>query len=142
MDVKTVQKMYAFKKTSFYIIVATVAISIVRDTITGIGVGTVLALLIYLKQFTKGDIHVTIFRNKEFLKKTLLSQYIHEQHPDDIVIVKFLGELNYLNIEGHFDHIEQLSICKKVILSFSQMSDIDIDGVDTLEEELQTLEKK
>jgi len=142
MDFKTVQKMYAFKKTSFYVIVATIVVSIIWDNIIGIAVGTVLSLLIYLKQFTKGDIHVTIFRNKEFFKKTLLSQYIHEQDPDDIVIVKFLGELNYLNIEGHFDHIEQLSICKKVILSFSQMSDIDIDGVETLEEELQCLEKK
>lgn len=142
MDFHMLKKMYAFKKTSFYIIIVTIVVSIVRDTIIWIMIWTLLSLLIYLKQFTKGDINVTIFRKKEFLKKTLLSQYIHEQHPDDIVIVKFLGELNYLNIEGHFDHIEQLSVCKKVVLSFSQMSDIDIDGVETLEEEMQTLEKK
>lgn len=135
MDFDVLRKFYAFKKTSFYIILITIFLSIVEDTVVGILVGTVLALLIFLKRVTNADLNITVFRNNKFFHKGTLGVYLkHHQDPEDIVIVKLFGEINYLNSETYLDQIKKVKACKMVVFSFSQLSDIDIDGTEILEQ--------
>ena len=98
-------------------ILVTIFFSVVEDTMTGILVGTALSLLVFLKRVTEGDLHVTVFRNKEFFIKTLLPEYIPLQSLEDTVIIKFNGEINYLNSENYLNQIKKIKKCHRIILN-------------------------
>ena len=142
MDFEILKKFYKFKKTSFFLILVTIFFSVVEDTMTGILVGTALSLLVFLKRVTEGDLHVTVFRNKEFFIKTLLPEYLPLQSIEDTVIIKFNGEINYLNSENYLNQIKKIKKCHRIIFSFAQLSDMDIDAIEALENVLEYFKRK
>lgn len=123
-------------------ILVTIFFSVVEDTMTGILVGTALSLLVFLKRVTEGDLHVTVFRNKEFFIKTLLPEYLPLQSMEDTVIIKFNGEINYLNSENYLNQIKKIKKCHRIIFSFAQLSDMDIDAIEALENVLEYFKRK
>lgn len=142
MDFSILKKFYTYKKTSFYIILITITFSILFDTIVGILVWTILTLLIFIARITYTDPRVTIFRKKDFFTKTKLTTYIKKQEIGDIIIIKFAWELNYLNIDYQFNEIKKIKSGSIIIFSFEQISDIDIDGLEYLEDIIHYLEHK
>ena len=90
MDFKVVKKFYSLKKTSFYIILITIIVSIIEDTMIGLIVGTLISLLIFLKRVTNTELYITIFRKNKFWRKEVLSKYIHDQSAEDIIVIKLL----------------------------------------------------
>ncbi|MEI6118166.1 MAG: sodium-independent anion transporter [bacterium] len=66
-----------------------------------------------------------------------MAKYIHHQSPDDTVVVKFSGQINYLNSENYYQQLRKIHACKIIIFSFSQASDVDMDGLQALENSLQ-----
>ena len=142
MDFEILKKFYKFKKTSFFLILITIFFSVVEDTMIGILVGTALSLLVFLKRVTEWELHVTIFRWKEFLIKTTLPTYLPEQSLEDTVIIKFNGEINYLNSENYINQIKKIKKCHRIILSFAQLSDMDIDAIEALENVLEYFKRK
>lgn len=139
MEFSILKKFYKFQKTAFYVILITIGIAIFQDTVIAILVGTVLTLIIYLKRISNKNLKVTIFRDKKFLTKTTLDEYLKTQKKDDIVILKLTGEINYLNNESYLNDIINIHHSKMIIFSFSQISDIDIDGIEALEEVIHIL---
>lgn len=142
MDFHILKKFYKFKKTSFALIIVTIFFSVVEDTIIGILVGTALSLLVFVKRVSEWELNVTIFRNKEFFKKTTLLEYLAHQDIQDTVIVKFVWEINYLNSENYINQIKKIKKCDRVILAFAQLSDMDIDAMEALEEVLEHFNRK
>jgi sulfate permease, SulP family len=133
MDFHVLQIFYERKKVSFWIIITTIIISIFEDTIVWLVIGTIITLLIFLKRVTAGDIKVTIFQNRKFAKKLLLADYIHEQNEKDLVIVKCTGQISYLNTEAYLKQLLSLT-SNTIVLSLWQVSDIDIDGLECIDE--------
>ena len=142
MDFSVLKKFYNFKKTSFYIILITIIFSVLFDTVIGILVWTILTLLIFIARVTNTDPRVTIFRDKNFYTKTNLKKYINKQLENDIIIIKFAWELNYLNIDNQFSDIKKIISWSHIIFSFEQLSDIDIDGLESLEDAIERLINK
>jgi anti-anti-sigma regulatory factor len=87
-------------------------------------------------------LHVTVFRGKEFFIKTTLPSYLPEQSLEDTVIIKFNGEINYLNSENYINQIKKIKKCHRIILSFAQLSDMDIDAIEALENVLEYFKRK
>lgn len=142
MEFKILKQFYILQKTSFYIILITIIIAIFQDTVFAILIWTALTLLIYLKRISNKNLKVTVFRNKKFLTKTILDDYIPIQQKNDVIILKLTWEINYLNNESYLNFITKLKDPQMIIFSFSQTSDIDIDWIEALENIITTLKEQ
>ena len=100
-----------------------------------------MSLLIYIRHSAEGDLHVTVFRDKTYHKKMLLSKYLTEQKPKDIVVIKFSGEVNFINVANELELINRLEGQESVVLSLSQIEYMDIDGLESFEEIIESFEK-
>lgn len=94
----------------------------------------------YVYHATVRDIPVTVFRDKLFFKKALLTPYLEEQGHDDIIVVKLSEEINFISSSWKLQNIYQLVYPKIVILSFSQIQYIDDDGESLLEDIIEHFE--
>lgn len=137
LDISVFKDFYRFKKTSFSIILITIIISIFVDTVAGIVIGTIIALLVFIKRTSNEQINIIVFKNHKFISKSSLAKYIGNQQSDDTVVVKFSGQINYLNSDNYYQQLVQIHTCKIIVFSFSQASDIDMDGLQSLESALQ-----
>jgi len=137
LDVSVFKHFYGFKKTSFYIVVITIIVSVFVDTIAGIVVGTIIALLVFIKRTSNEQINVIVFKNHKFVSKSSLKDYIHHQDIEDTLVVKFSGQINYLNSDNYYQQLRKIQWCKKIVFSFSQASDVDMDGLQSLESSLE-----
>ena len=57
-------------------------------------------------------------------------QYVDQQQDGDVVVCKFAGDISFLNINADIKHIAKVNKKVKLILSFSSISYIDIDGIE------------
>lgn len=145
IDMKLLKKVWKLERAAFYIILITLFVSIFKEPTYGILTGTSISLLIFLKGVYHAKPLVNIFRNGSFYEKTELKKYIQEQKAWDILVVKLPWGLNYINIENYITllkKIEDVGPWKKIILSCSALGDIDIDGLEALEEVVEEFEGK
>ncbi len=142
IDITLLKHLFFIEKKAFLITIIVTFFSVVEEPVYGILIGTVITLLIFLKNVTNTEANVSIFRNNKLYKKMQLVHYIHEQNDGDIILMKFSGWLNYLNTEHAIEVIEKLDKKQHILLSFSHMGDIDIDGVEAIEHMIQFLEEK
>lgn len=108
LDVSVFKHFYGFKKTSFYIVVITIIVSVFVDTIAGIVVGTIIALLVFIKRTSNEQINVIVFKNHKFVSKSSLKEYIHHQDKEDTLVVKFSGQINYLNSDNYYQQLRKI----------------------------------
>lgn len=118
------------EKGAFVIMVITTLLSVLEEPTYGILVGTTIALLIFIKQVSAGDAFVSVFRQKTFFQKMSLDEYVKIQEKEDIVVVNFVGGLSYLNIEPLIESITELKEKQTILISFSHMGNLDVDGVE------------
>jgi SulP family sulfate permease len=142
IDVNLYKNIHSLDKVSFYLTLFVAFVTVADDPIMGIVLGTAITLIVFIGKVSKGNIDVTVFRDHVFFDKLRLSEYVKVQNPHDIIIYRFTGTLNYLNIEGQLEQVKQLQEPKTVIFSFGQVNSIDIDGIETFEEIFSFLEKK
>lgn len=139
IDINLLKKLYSLEKTAFYITLVTAILSVVEEPTYWILAWTAITLMIFIKKVTQWDAKVSIFRNKEFLDKLDLSKYVDIQDKNDIILMKFVWWLNYLNIENNINNIEKINKWQTIIFSFSHMWDLDIDWMEALEQMIQNL---
>ncbi|MDD5376492.1 MAG: SulP family inorganic anion transporter [Candidatus Gracilibacteria bacterium] len=142
IDVNLYKNIHSLDKVSFYLTLFVGFVTVADDPIMGIVLGTAIALIVFLGKVSKGNVDVTVFRDRLFFDKLRLSEYVKVQHPNDIIIYRFAGTLNYLNIESQLEQVKLLIEPKTVIFSFGQVNSIDIDGIEAFEEIFAFLEKK
>lgn len=145
IDIKLLKKVFSLEKTAFYIILITLTISVLEEPTYGILAGTALSLLIFLKGVYHAKPVVNLFRKGEFVEKIELSKYVRNQEANDIIVVKLPWGLNYINIENYITllkKIDDAEAWKNLILSCSALWDIDIDGLEALEELIEEFEHK
>jgi MFS superfamily sulfate permease-like transporter len=105
-------------------------------------IGTLITLLIYIKKITNSDANISVFREWDFCEKKSLKKYIKNQQDWDLILTKFSSWLNYLNIENQLSKIEKLNANQKVIISLSHITNIDIDGIEAIDEMIDILQEK
>ena len=84
----------------------------------------------YIRDVTKGDMMVNVFRNGEFHKRWTIMKYISKQEDYDIAIIKLPHDMTFLNASQEIEHIEAISKPSIYIFSCSQLQYMDIDALE------------
>ncbi|MDD3793567.1 MAG: SulP family inorganic anion transporter [Candidatus Gracilibacteria bacterium] len=134
IDIGLLKKLYSIEKQAFFITLITTFFSVFWEPTYGILIGTAITLIIYIGKITNSDAYVTVFRKGGDREKISLSKYTHSQHHEDVLLTKFSLGLNYLNIETNIALIEKLNHNQKLIISLAHMGNIDIDGIEAIDE--------
>ncbi len=143
INIDHLKELYAIRQGAFYIAFITAFFTVLEDATFWIIIGTLIALIIYLKKVTSSGAKVSVFRNNKFVKKTDFGLYAHKKQQDeDVILLKFDGGLNYLNQEKNIHHLELIDKKITIILSFAHMWYLDIDGIETINDTSLALKEK
>lgn len=141
IDFGLLVKMYRMQRSAFAIMMVTTVVSVLEDPTVGILLGTSIALIVFIRGVSAGDAYVSVFRKGVFHRKESLSEYVRDQSGDDVIVVNFVGGLSYLNVEPLLESVAKVNRGQTVLVSFSHMGDLDVDGIEGLEELVASLEK-
>lgn len=140
IDINLLKKLYSLEKTAFFITITTTFFAVVFEATYGILIGTVITLIIYIKKITNSNANISVFKKDGEVEKIPLTKYLQKQESGDIILAKFSWGLNYLNIEWNIAAIEKLNANQKVIISLGHIWNIDVDGMEAIDEMIQTLQ--
>ncbi|MCS6982891.1 MAG: SulP family inorganic anion transporter [Candidatus Absconditabacterales bacterium] len=123
-------------------IMCTVAlVTVLYDPMYGILAGTSISLLSFLSKAKNGQARVIVFRQGIFYNKLLLATYKKNPDANDCLIIKIPDSLSFLNVSTLRDELRSLPNTY-VILSFSQVYSLDIDGNDLITSYLMMMKNK
>lgn len=143
LDFKHYRQIYQFDHQDAVILAIVAFVTFLTDPVYGILAWVSISLLWYIKRNTESTPYVTIFRDKVFYKKTTLDKYItRHQHEQDIIVIKFVGEINFINMSMIQQWIDKLTQHPHTIFSMSGVSHMDLDGVDTFNELISDLQDR
>lgn len=136
--------LYQHDKTAFGISMLVAAITIIEDPIVGILVGAAISLLLFVKKLSEGQAEISVNKNKEMIARLYGSAYaLGEISHGDVVVYRFSGPMTYVNAQSHILAISRINgVTKTIILSFRNISYIDIDGVDAITEIIEDLNNR
>lgn len=140
IDLNLLKKLYKLEKTAFFITIATTFFAVVFEATYWILIWTAITLIIYIRKITNSDANISVFRKNWDVEKISLTKYLEKQESWDLILTKFSGWLNYLNIEWNISAIEKLNKNQKVIISLGHIWNIDVDGIEAIDEMIDTLE--
>ncbi|HEY1037555.1 MAG TPA: SulP family inorganic anion transporter [Candidatus Paceibacterota bacterium] len=156
--------LYRFDKTAFWISLAVAFLSIVYDPLIGILAGSAVALLVFVKYLSKAQCELVVgkFADTDFVKsseggstisprqeipgahmKRVTAEELElEEVSADVLVYRFVGELNYMNAERYKELTHKIAHAKHVIFNFKNLFYVDVDGLDALDEIIEELEGK
>lgn len=126
--------LYRLDRPMFWLSMVVAGITIVEDPIVGILVGATVALLIFVRQLSKGQSEITIHKGSEFIARVPSSRMEECTHEGDVTVYRLAGELTYFNGRAHEERVKKINACHTIILNLRNLFYIDLDGVDTLQE--------
>ncbi len=134
------KRMFFHDKKNFYLSLATAGVTVYWDPIIGILLGVGVALLVLVEKISRGQFDMTINdKNKRMVDHVRGDMLEKAVEGSDTVVYSFDGLLCYLNSEAHSVRIAgSLGEAKNIILRFRNVCYIDMDGVETLDEIIQT----
>lgn len=131
---------YTHNKSAFGISLIVAVITVIQDPIVGILVGSVVSLLIFVNHFSKAQSEIIVNKNKKMVAKIQTLKFNEvEKHGGDIVVYRFAGQMNYINSQSHLDNLNKMNGVHTVILNFRNLFYIDMDGIDSLKEIIETM---
>ncbi len=136
--------LYKHDKAAFSMSMLVAVITIIEDPIIGILVGAALSLLLFVKKLSEGQAEISVNKNKEMVARLYGSVYeLGEISHGDVVVYRFSGPMTYVNAQSHILAISRINgVTKTIILSFRNISYIDIDGVDAITEIVEDLNNR
>lgn len=134
-------KLLSNEKIAFGVSLIVAGVTLIIDPIAGILIGTIIALLIFAQEVSKGKSDIQFWKNGSYLT-TLQSTELSTHHVDsDIVIYRITGTLTYINMPAHIDSIKLIKGNKHVIISLRHAFYADSDGIDYLGELITILKR-
>ncbi len=128
-------------KREFWLVIITALVMVFIDTIAGLAVGSVLALLFFIEKLSSGQFEMTTNDSEHHM----ICRY-YKEDPEgftdacDVIVYSMKGELAYLNAEAHMERLEQkIKDFNTLVLRFRELSFIDIEGMHALEHIIKTL---
>jgi SulP family sulfate permease len=144
VKVEHFNKLYQFDKRSFYLAIFVALLTVVWEPIIAIGIGTVIALLLFINQIAQpnGEVNINDGNHKLLSRSHVLD--LEEIDPDaKTVVYRFSGEFVYINAQSHRIAISQVHEgIKVVIFSLRNLYYIDMDGAETLAEIIDDLQSR
>ncbi len=143
MSAEHFSHLYKYDRIAFYTSLVVALITVIQDPIVGILVGAVVSLLVFINKIAQVGGEVTINRGKHMVGRYHSSDLQTIKDHGDILVYRFSGELTYINAQAHLGAVAQINgNTNAVVLSFRNLYYIDIDGLDAIEEIVETLHAK
>lgn len=144
IEVKHLKMYWKHDKAGLLIVAIVAFLTAHKDPALGIAIGTALGLMMTIEQLTHGTYELG-YNTKQ---KGEVDHVYGEKHfnckEEAILVYSFKGLLSHLNGQSHFAHFESLEKGKResvIIFRFREVSFIDIDGVNTLDEIIDEVKK-
>lgn len=136
-------RMYKIDRKSFLISLLVAFVTIYEDPTIGILFGVAISLFIFLENLSQGqfDLGINDLNKKMTAHISGKKNYkINKNSPTLVYSIK--GYLTYMNSQTHLARFNTEHNHKNIVLRLRELSFIDMDGVDALEEIIETLEKR
>lgn len=136
-------RLYRQDRPAFWLSMGVAALSIAFDPMVGILVGASSSLLLFIHTMSKGQAEVTINRQGAIAGRHSIASFLHTKpHQGDVFVYRFAGPLNYVNAQAHAEVLDALSGPHTVVLAFRNLFFMDLDGLDALEDMVDSLESR
>ncbi len=123
------------EKIAFAISFLVAFIIVIDDPITGILVGTVIALLIFVNKVSYGQTEILLWKNGKMQEAILKNNFLKRSIIDsDLIVYKISGTLTYINMPAHLEVAKKIKGNNYVIISLRHSFYADTDGIDYLGE--------
>lgn len=134
---------YAHNKSAFGLSIVVALITVIQDPIVGILIGSVISLLVFVNHFSKAQSEIIINKDKKMVAKIQTLKFNEiEKHGGDVIVYRFAGQMNYINSQSHLENLERMNGVHTVVLNFRNLFYIDVDGLDSLKEIIETMRRK
>lgn len=135
VEMEHFKTMWIHEKKSFVISIIVAIVCIYEDPIVGIVLGTVIALLLFMERLSHGHFELSL-NDKKGIVKRYSNQELQDKVDDcETLVYSIKGQLVYINAQSHTSRFSQnLNGYKNVIIRLRELSFIDLDGVDALDE--------
>ncbi|MBU6430881.1 MAG: SulP family inorganic anion transporter [Patescibacteria group bacterium] len=134
---------YVHNKSAFGLSIVVALITIIQDPIVGILVGSIISLLIFVNHFSKAQSEIIINKDRKMVAKIQTLKFNEiEKHGGDVIVYRFAGQMNYINSQSHLENLSKINGAHTVILNFRNLFYIDVDGLDSLKEIVETMTGK
>ncbi len=146
VETKHLKELWLFSRRDFWLAIVTATTMILIDTVAGIIVGSLLALLFFVEQLSKGQFEMTI-NNEEH---EIIERYYEDPkdgfvQTGDVAVYSMKGELTYIDVEAHTNRITHgANSFQTIILRMRELSIVDLEGVhafDAIVEQLRDAHK-
>lgn len=139
------KEFWAHEKTSFWISVIVILITVLEDAGVAVVVGALLALLVFVDSISHGRFDA-IFNYKDGTKEDIRGKRVltfsHKEKPIEIFTYSIAGTLGYIDSARHaenFRRIAQHQMIEHVILRFRDLFSIDFEGREMLKDAIKTM---
>src|SRR3989338_8807225 len=131
---------YVHNKSAFGLSIVVALITVIQDPIVGILVGSVISLLIFVNHFSKAQSEIIINKDRKMIAKIQTVKFNEiEKHGGDVIVYRFAGQMNYINSQSHLENLSKINGAHTVVLNFRNLFYIDVDGLDSLKEIIETM---
>ena len=95
--------------------------------------------LILVNHLSRAKCEISIHRDKKMVARLQTIKFNEIEKPfGDVVVYRFAGQINYINSQAHIENLSNLNGVHTVILNFRNLFYIDLDGMNALEEIINT----
>lgn len=135
---------YRHERASFWVAMVVAAVTVVEDPIAGILVGTAASLLMLVERLSHGQFDMVLNTYEEGIVGRVSGERTHGVLPNaDVLLYSIKGKLCYVNSRAHVTRFrEGLAKYAHVILRLREVSFVDLDGVEALDEIIETAEAR
>lgn len=129
-------------RKGFVVCMLVALITIIEDPIVGIFFGTAVSLIIFAEKISKGQFELVLGHAKKGIVEQLSGDSLKEiNKKHDVLVYSIKGILSYINGQSHVVRFHKnLNGYKQVIIRMRDVYYIDLDGVEALEEIIETIQ--
>jgi len=141
VEIQHFKRMFKFDHKEFALALVVAAITFYVDPIFGILFGTAAALILFVDKLTRGQFEL-LANNKD--KKTVTQVFedesVHKLGESQTLVYSIKGQLAYFNAAAHVHRFESelINNFENVVIRLRELYFIDIDGIEALDEIIQT----
>ncbi|HEY1041598.1 MAG TPA: SulP family inorganic anion transporter [Candidatus Paceibacterota bacterium] len=131
VEVHEIKYLYEKSKRDFIIAMGVAVLMFAIDTIVGLMIGVVIALLILVRNMAKAQFEVTTNNEQHTLTcRAYDDAEISHITESDTTVYSFKGSLIYINADEHVERImSRVPHAKNVVLRLRELALIDLDGL-------------
>lgn len=129
------KRMFMYDKKNLFVSLLVAGITIVEDPIIGILSGITIASLFLMEKLSRGQFDLVMNSNKKMIGRLSGEKLTEVLKDSDTILYSFKGMLCYINSESHLERLlASIHSAKYVILRFRSVYYMDMDGVEAVDE--------